>query len=220
LLSQPSTKHSPVVSGPGVCPSSLFPLRSATRRWPRRLLWLSVLCFVFHTPLLTALANAWIVNEPLEKADAIVVLGGGLETRPFAAAALYQLSTNNYPHCKVLLTQPEVPPTARMGLTVPEFVIARQVLLSNGMPATAIQMIGTNVTSTHGLQPCLAPTSPVSGDGSALPAAIDGPGLSCAAGWSWRGARGGSGVDGAGHWLADIWTGAPGFGCEDLSSDL
>ena len=100
-------------------------------------------------PLLTGLANAWIVNEPLAKADAILVLGGGLETRPFAAAALYQLSTNNYPHCKVLLTQPELPLTARMGLTVPEFVIARQVLLSNGVPPTAIQMIGTNVTSTR-----------------------------------------------------------------------
>ena len=36
-----------------------------------------------------------------------------------------------------------------MGLTMPEFVIARQVMLSNGVPPTAIQMIGTNVTSTR-----------------------------------------------------------------------
>src|ERR1039458_2085853 len=66
------------------------------RKWPRRLLGLSVLCllcsvlcFAFRSPLLTGLANAWIVNEPLERADAIVVLGGGLEIRPFEAARLY-----------------------------------------------------------------------------------------------------------------------------------
>jgi uncharacterized SAM-binding protein YcdF (DUF218 family) len=137
----------------------------AARKWLRRLLWLaafcfllSVFCFVFRAPLLTGLANAWIINNPVTHADAIIVLGGGLEYRPFAAARIYsnlvhqstlnpQRSTPN--SLKVLITQPELPPTAQMGLTVPEFVIARQVLLSNGVPASAIQMIGTNVTSTR-----------------------------------------------------------------------
>ena len=33
--------------------------------------------------LLHGLANAWIVQDPVSKADAIVVLGGGMQTRPF-----------------------------------------------------------------------------------------------------------------------------------------
>jgi uncharacterized SAM-binding protein YcdF (DUF218 family) len=36
-----------------------------------------------------------------------------------------------------------------MGVTVPEFILARQVLLTNGVAASAIQMLGTNVTSTR-----------------------------------------------------------------------
>ena len=40
--------------------------------------------------LLEAAAKAWVVHDVIQPADAIVVLGGGLETRPFAAAALYK----------------------------------------------------------------------------------------------------------------------------------
>jgi uncharacterized SAM-binding protein YcdF (DUF218 family) len=141
----------------------------AGRQWPRRLrsvvLWscglvvlLAAFCFVFRSPLLRAAANAWIINDPVTHADAIIVLGGGLEYRPFAAARIYsnlvhqstlnpQRSTPN--SLKVLITQPELPPTTQMGLTLPEFVLARQVLLTNGVPASAIQMLGTNVTSTR-----------------------------------------------------------------------
>jgi hypothetical protein len=35
------------------------------------------------------LRGAWVVSDSIAPADAIVVLGGGLETRPFAAADLY-----------------------------------------------------------------------------------------------------------------------------------
>ena len=134
---------SPIVSSPVV------------RKWPR--LWSVVLwscglvvlliafCFVFRSPLLTGLANAWIVNEPVEKADAIVVLAGGLEYRPFAAAKLYRQGTAP----KILITQTELPPTAQMGLTVPGFITTRQIMLSNGVPAAALQIVGTNVNSTR-----------------------------------------------------------------------
>ena len=36
-----------------------------------------------------------------------------------------------------------------MGLTVPEHVTAREVLLKLGVPENAIQLLGTNVTSTR-----------------------------------------------------------------------
>ncbi len=40
----------------------------------------------FRAPILTAMANAYIVDQPLEKADAVVALGGGLQYRTFEAA--------------------------------------------------------------------------------------------------------------------------------------
>jgi uncharacterized SAM-binding protein YcdF (DUF218 family) len=101
--------------------------------------------YVCRAPLLRRATAAWIVNDPATNADAIVILGGGLEYRPFAAARLYKAGIAP----KILITQPQLPPTAELGLTVPEFVTARLVLLSNGVPETAIQMLGTNVTSTR-----------------------------------------------------------------------
>jgi hypothetical protein len=40
--------------------------------------------------ILQGVARAWIVSDSIGPADAIAVLGGGLETRPFAAADLYK----------------------------------------------------------------------------------------------------------------------------------
>jgi uncharacterized SAM-binding protein YcdF (DUF218 family) len=129
------------------------PIRSpVVRQWLRRLLWfaafcflLSAFCFAFRSPLLTGLANAWIVNDPLTNADAIVVLGGGVEYRPAAAAQLYARGLAH----TVLVAQPEWPPSAKMGLTVPEGVTARLLLISNGVPPAAITPLGTNVTNTR-----------------------------------------------------------------------
>ena len=43
-----------------------------------------------HVQILQGIARAWVVSDSIAPADAIVVLGGGLETRPFAAADLYK----------------------------------------------------------------------------------------------------------------------------------
>jgi len=126
------------------------------RKWPRRLrsvvLWsggLVVLfaasCFVFRAPILRAVAAAWIVNDPLEKADAIVVLGGGLETRPFAAARLYR---DGYAP-RILIARPKASPTDELGLTTREKEVTRQVLLKEGVPDNALTDIGNDVQSTY-----------------------------------------------------------------------
>ena len=82
-------------------PSTLSPQLSTAvpgkpRHWLRRLAWafgIGLLLlfggYLFRAPLLTGLAGAWVVNDPVTKADAIVLLGGGLENRPFAAAKLF-----------------------------------------------------------------------------------------------------------------------------------
>ncbi len=124
----------------------------AARSWPRKLaLGFLTLClltsgvYAFRAPLLRSAARAWIVNDPVAKADAIVVLGGGLEYRPFAAARLY---TNGCAKT-ILIAQPKLSPTEELGLRPAEHVIAREVLLKLGVPAEAIQFLGTNVSSTR-----------------------------------------------------------------------
>lgn len=117
------------------------------RRW---LVWLFALCalsfalWAFRTPLLTGAAKAWMVNDPSIKADAIVVLGGGSQTRPFEAARLYHAGLAP----AVLVMNSELRATDRLGLTIPEAELICRVLLTNGVPAAAIQMLGTNLTST------------------------------------------------------------------------
>ena len=113
--------------------------------WSCGLVVLLSTIYYLRSPVLAGLATAWIVNEPLAKADAIVVLGGGLEYRPFAAARLFREGVSQ----RILVTQPELSPTAQAGLVVPEFDLARQLLLTNGVAPGAIQALGTNVTSTR-----------------------------------------------------------------------
>jgi uncharacterized SAM-binding protein YcdF (DUF218 family) len=106
---------------------------------------LFAVCFVFRAPLLRAVANAWIVNEPLEKADAIVVLGGGLETRPFEAARLYHAGLAP----KILLMDVKPSPTTQLGITPLEKDLTRQVLHKQEVPDADCITIGDGVASTY-----------------------------------------------------------------------
>ena len=107
---------------------------------------LSAFCFFLRSPLLTGLANAWMVNDPPLKANAIVVLGGGAQFRPFEAARLYHAGLAP----AVLVMNSELSATDRLGLTIPEAELVRRVLLSNAVPPEAIHILGTNLTSTFG----------------------------------------------------------------------
>jgi uncharacterized SAM-binding protein YcdF (DUF218 family) len=96
-------------------------------------------------PILTRLARLWIVDEPLTKADAIVVLGGGLQTRPFVAAKLYREGLAP----KVVVMNIESRNTEEIGLTQPETSILKQILLKRGVPKEALVFIGNGVSSTY-----------------------------------------------------------------------
>jgi uncharacterized SAM-binding protein YcdF (DUF218 family) len=134
---------------PAILPPSTRPA-PAGQRWLNRLFWLLVLCalalalLLFRAEILTALARAWIVDEPAGKADAILVLGGRVDYRPFAAAQLFR--DGHAP--LVLVTEPEPSLTAKLELTSPEHAVALAALLKEGVPVEAIRMVGTNVTST------------------------------------------------------------------------
>jgi len=86
-----------------------------------------------------------MVNDAPAKADAIVVLGGGANFRSFEAVRLYEAGWAP----TVVVMNSELRATDRLGLTIPEAELVRRVLLSNAVPAAAIQIAGTNLTSTH-----------------------------------------------------------------------
>ncbi|MEI7938669.1 MAG: YdcF family protein [Verrucomicrobiota bacterium] len=127
--------------------------RTVVRKWPRRLvLWscglvvlLAAICFVFRAPLLRSAATAWVVNDPPGKADAIVLLGGGIQFRPFEAARLYQEGVAP----RILIMNSELQETDREELTISWQEMARRILVRKGVPASAVQVAGKDLTSTY-----------------------------------------------------------------------
>ncbi len=90
---------------------------------------LVLLLVAFHQPLLTAAARFLIVQDPLEKADVIVVLSGGRrDERVRQAADLYQ---EGYAPVVLLSGGEEM-----MGISIPELL--RRQALAHGIPAAAL----------------------------------------------------------------------------------
>lgn len=90
------------------------------------------------------MAELWIVSDTVTKADAAVVLGGGLEDRPFAAAELYQKGLVK----KILISQVDEDRVASIGVVVSHTELNREVLLKLGVPASAIETFGSINRST------------------------------------------------------------------------
>jgi uncharacterized SAM-binding protein YcdF (DUF218 family) len=92
----------------------------------------------------------WLVlAQPLQKARAVVVLGGDMPFRAEEAGSLYLQHWAS----EVWLTQgalhKEDRELARLGIAEPrEFEYSRQVLLKLGVPASAIQVIPDHVRDT------------------------------------------------------------------------
>jgi uncharacterized SAM-binding protein YcdF (DUF218 family) len=124
------------------------PRPSRLRNWLWRIaaiLVLGVTLYVFRAPILRAVANAYVVDEPAVKADAIVVLGGGANTRPFAAARLFHEGYSP----RVLVMNTEREPTDALGVTTPESNVNRRVLRALKVPDSAVVVVGREVSSTH-----------------------------------------------------------------------
>jgi uncharacterized SAM-binding protein YcdF (DUF218 family) len=106
---------------------------------------LAVAGYVFHAPLLRGAARAWVVHDSLSRSDAIVVLGGGMETRPFEAARLYHLGLDP----KILLTATKPMLAEQLGVKPPETEIARRILVKKEVPDAAIVVAPGFVNSTY-----------------------------------------------------------------------
>src|SRR6185369_5750368 len=101
--------------------------------------------WTFRASLLFAAAEAWTVSDPLQPGDAVVVLGGGANTRPFAAAEIYHAGL-----AKVVLLPLLKPTRVEISdVVVSHYAVNRGVLLKQGVPASAILAIGTGVANTR-----------------------------------------------------------------------
>jgi uncharacterized SAM-binding protein YcdF (DUF218 family) len=96
------------------------------------------LAWVERAPLLRGAADLWIVSDPLTPADAAVVLGGGLDVRPFAAAELYQKGLVK----KVLVSQVADERAVKIGAVEGHTEANRRILLKLGVPSDAIETFG------------------------------------------------------------------------------
>jgi uncharacterized SAM-binding protein YcdF (DUF218 family) len=152
------------------------PERSPRSRWLRRIAVVFVLIAIgmmaawfFRASILRWIGESWVVDEPLIRADAIMVLGGGPQSRPFAAAKLYH---EGYAP-KVLVANVRREPTDDLGISTPESDINVQVLLKQNVPREAIELVGKDVASTsdeaaavrdwvqkHGAARVIIPTDP------------------------------------------------------------
>ncbi len=97
-----------------------------------------------RAPLLQGLAGWWIVSDAPAQADAIVILGGGLDSRPFDAARLFH--EGRAP--RILVMQPEPTKVNELGLLIDYATLTRTLLEREQVPPSAIIVLPQTVTST------------------------------------------------------------------------
>jgi uncharacterized SAM-binding protein YcdF (DUF218 family) len=95
-------------------------------------------------PLLRGAADLWIVSDEPAPADAIAVLGGGLEYRPFAAADYYRRGLAP----KILISNIGATPAERLGVLQSHVRANSEVLQKLGVPAAAIESFGDHLSDT------------------------------------------------------------------------
>lgn len=105
-----------------------------------------VLLYAGREPLLVAGARALTVDDARGPADYIVVLSGGSETRPFAAAELYRRGLAP----RVVIFHAREEPGPDVGApALTQVQIYRRVLEMEGVPAAAIAQLPGRVDSTR-----------------------------------------------------------------------
>jgi uncharacterized SAM-binding protein YcdF (DUF218 family) len=111
------------------------------RRYFAVVLVSTILCagaWIKREALLRSAADLWIVSDPITPADAVVILGGGLNTRPFEAADLYSKRLVK----KVLLSEVEDTRSVGIGALPGHTELNRKILLRLGVPDSAIETFG------------------------------------------------------------------------------
>ena len=130
------------------------PTATSLRR-QRWLKWLGVLALVgallaaiawqTREHWLSGIAEAWVVSDPVERADAVMVLGGGAQFRSFEAARMHREGLA----AKVLFPGLKLGPAETNAVISSETELIGLVLEHERIPAAAREQIGENITSTR-----------------------------------------------------------------------
>jgi uncharacterized SAM-binding protein YcdF (DUF218 family) len=104
-----------------------------------------VVGWVERTRLLQWVADLWIVSDELAPADAVAVFGGGIEDRPFAAAEYYRRGLAK----RVLLSNVHIGPAEHIGAMPTQVTATREILFKLGVPETAVEVFGNELSNTH-----------------------------------------------------------------------
>ena len=95
--------------------------------------------------LLREAAELWIVSDEIGPADAAAVLGGGLSVRPVAAADYYHRGLVK----KLLVANVHLDKSEELGVVPSHSTLIHGALLKLGVPDTAIEGFGNEVTNTY-----------------------------------------------------------------------
>jgi uncharacterized SAM-binding protein YcdF (DUF218 family) len=124
-------------------------MKPANRRRCRRIGLLILLALLVASVVVVRQAGRWLVREdPLARADAIVVLSGGLPFRAEAAARLFRLGYAP----EVWVSRPEGPAAElqEMGIHfVGEEEYDRQILIKQGVAESAVQIFPGTIINTQ-----------------------------------------------------------------------
>src|SRR5262245_25562311 len=102
------------------------------------LIVLTIGIWLERATLLQKAADLWIVSDPVTRSDVVVVLGGGVDTRPFVAAELFKKGLVT----KVLVSQ-VVETRSQKLLDLPAHSERNRLVLQKlGVPDAAIEIFG------------------------------------------------------------------------------